>query len=52
MTTIRNVTEGKKKSSKVELDFIVPIKLTTKQRGKKRGGRGKNSKESTGQMKI
>ena len=29
MTTIKNVTEGKKKNSKTLLDFIVPIKLTT-----------------------
>ena len=36
MTTIKNVTEEKeKKSSKAELDFIVPIKLTTTTEGEK-----------------
>ena len=49
MTTIRNVTEGKKKSSKVELDFIVPIKSTTTTEG---GKKKKYPKETREQVKT
>ena len=35
MTTIKNVTEGKKKSSKVYLEFLVPIKSTIVTEGRK-----------------
>ena len=34
-TTIKNVTEGKKKSSKVYLEFLVPIKSTIVTEGRK-----------------
>ena len=38
ITTIKNVTEKKKKSSKAKLDFIASIKLTTTDQGRGEGG--------------
>ena len=48
MPTVKNVTQ-KIKSSKAQLDFIVPIKSTTTTVGEKKGK--KNPKESTEQVK-
>ena len=55
MTTIRNVTEGKKKSSKVELDFIVPIKSTITMGGvvgKKRKNKSKRIYRTSQHIRI
>ena len=42
MKTIKNVTEGEKKSSKSSLDFIVPGKLTSTSEEEKEGEKKKN----------
>ena len=55
ITTIKNVTEEKKKSSKAQVDFIVPIKSTTTTEGGKKGKPKQNKripKESTEQVKT
>ena len=46
------MTEGKKKISKAYLDFIVPIKSTTKMGRGRKTKKKKNPKESTEQVKT
>ena len=54
ITTIKNVTDKnkKKKCSKAQVDFIVPVKSTATTEGGKKGNQNKRiPKESTEQVK-